>query len=331
MAGYGGLMGIRRRDILIFPLAAIVATPAMGEGLARAARVGYVWIGVRGSDESSAGLRQGFADRGYLVGRNLVLEERYADGHPERLAALIAELIALPVDVLMTPGTPITRAAQRATSTVPIVSVSGDPIGTGLVASLSRPGGNITGLSLLSGEYSVKWLELLKEAAPRLHRIAVLWNPDNSGGARQLERLRQVAPGLDLELAAFSARPADIDASLVTIAAAGLDGLVVSDDPFLETIELRLIAFAAQRGLPALYSFSGSVRRGGLMSYSANFFDVWRRAAGYADRIIKGARPSELPIEQSTDFALRINLKTAKALGLVVPPSLLARADEVIE
>jgi putative ABC transport system substrate-binding protein len=302
---------MRRRDVIRLFGGTVIAWPVMA--LAQQfglPRVGYVWIGTRGTDVSSAGLRQGFADRGYVVGRNLVLEERYADGDPERLAALIAELIALPVDVLMTPGTPITRAAQRATSTVPIVSVSGDPVGTGLVASLSRPGGNTTGLSLLSGEYSVKWLELLKEAAPRLHRIAVLWNPDNSGGARQLERLRQVAPGLDLELAAFSARPADIDASLVTI---------------------RLIAFVAQRGLPALYSFSGSVRRGGLMSYSANFFDVWRRAAGYADRIIKGARPSELPIEQSTDFALRINLKTAKALGLTLPPALLARADEVIE
>jgi putative ABC transport system substrate-binding protein len=265
-------IGVKRasRLGLILWLAASVAAPAIGVEVVKPARVGYVWIGSRGTDTSTsdAGLHQGFTDKGYVIGRDLLLEERYADGHPERVAALVAELVALPVDVLMTPGTPITKTAQGATSTIPIVSVSGDPVGTGLVASLSRPGGNITGLSLLSGEYSVKWLELLREAVPTAHRVGVLWNPDNPGVARQLDRLQQTAPGLDVTLAIFSARPADLDASLVAIATAGLDGLVISDDPFLETIEPRLIALAADRRLPTLYSFSSSVQRGGLMSYS---------------------------------------------------------------
>jgi putative tryptophan/tyrosine transport system substrate-binding protein len=241
----------------------------------------------------------------------------------------VAELLTLPVDVLMTPGTPITRIAQRATATAPIVSVSGDPVGTGLVASLSRPGGNITGLSLLSGQYSEKWLELLKEVVPSAHRIAVLWNPDNPGIAHQLERLRGAAPRLDVALEAVSGRPAEINAALVAIDGARVDGMIVSDDPFFESIEAQLIAFAAERRLPAL--FAGSARNGALMSYSANFFDLWRRAAGYVDRILKGAHPAELPIEQATGVALRINLKAAKRLDLVIPPSLLARADEVIE
>jgi ABC-type uncharacterized transport system substrate-binding protein len=323
---------IRRREFIrllggaavAWPLAARAQEPKMP-------RIGYVWIGSRGTEVSYAGLRRGLEDRGYAVGRNLVLEERYADGHAERLPALIAELLAVKVDVLVTPGTPMTRVAQRATSTVPIVSVSGDPVGAGLVASLSRPGGNITGLSLLSSDYSAKWLGLLKEAVPKLYRVAVLWNTDNVTVARQIESMREAAPAIGLELMALSARPAEIEATLTAIVTASPDGLVVSSDSSLETIEPRLIAFAAEQGLPALYGLSGSVRQGGLMSYSADFFDLWRRAAGYVDRILKGARPADLPVEQPTVFALRINLKTAKALGLDIPPTLLAIADEVIE
>jgi putative ABC transport system substrate-binding protein len=174
-------------------------------------RVGYVWIGALGTDPGYPGLRRGLEDRGYAVGRNLVLEERYADGHTERLPALMAELLALNIDVLASPGTQITRAAQRATSTVPIVCVTGDPVGTGLVTSLAHPGGNITGLSLLSGDYSAKWLELLKEAVPSLRVVAVLWNPDNPGLTGQLEHMREAASPLGLELRDFSVRPADFE------------------------------------------------------------------------------------------------------------------------
>jgi putative ABC transport system substrate-binding protein len=209
--------------------------------------------------------------------------------------------------------------------------VTGDPVGIGLAASLARPGGNITGLSLLSGDYSSKWLELLKEAAPNVRHVAMLWNPDNLGTIKQSKRIRETALALGLELIALSVLPADIENSLAALGTADLDGLVVTDDPLLEPLLPRLIALTAQRRLPAIYAFSESVQRGGLMSYSANFFKVWRRTAGYVDRILKGANPAELPIEQTTEVALKINLKTAKTLGLDVPPTLVARADEVIE
>jgi putative ABC transport system substrate-binding protein len=323
---------MKRRDFITLLGGAMVGWPRAARSQKPALpRVGYIWIGARGTDVSNAGLRQGLADLGYVIGRNLILEERYANGNPERVPSLIAELLALPVDVLLTPGTLITLAAKRATSTVPIVCVTGDPVRTGLAASLARPGGNITGLSLLSGDYSAKWLELLKEAAPKVRHVAMLWNPDNVGISNERKRMQEMAPTLDIQLIALSVRPADIEDSLAALGTADLDGLVVTDDPLLEPLLPRLIALTAERRLPAIYAYSDSVQRGGLMSYSSNFFKLWRRAAGYVDRILKGAHPAELPIEQATEVALNVNLKTAKALGLVIPESLLARADAVIE
>ena len=319
------LVALLGAAVTVMPLAAHAQQPAVP-------RVGYVWGGVRGTDlYYQTGFRQGLADLGYVVGRNLLLEERYADGEPERVPALIAELLTLNVDVLVTPGTPISQAAQRATSTVPIVCMSGDPVRAGLVASLARPGGNITGLSQLSGEYGVKWVELLKEAAPKVHRVAVLWNPDNPTTANQVELMQKAAPGLGIELTALSIRRADIDNSFAALGERGFDGLVVTDDPSLIPLVPRLIEFTAERRLPAIYPFRDSAQRGGLMSYSANLFKLWQRAAGYVDRILKGARPAELPVQQTTDVILNINLKTAKALGLDIPMTLSARADEVIE
>jgi putative ABC transport system substrate-binding protein len=214
---------------------------------------------------------------------------------------------------------------------VPIVCVTGDPVSLGLVASLSRPGGNVTGLSLLSNDYSAKWLELLKEAVPKLDRIAVLWNPDNPATAQEMEHMREAARSLALDLTAFSARPMDVEVNFAAIANASFGGLVVTTDPSLEPLTPRIVAFTAQRRLPAIYPFSTAVKQGGLMSYSADFFAIWRRSASYVDRILKGARPADLPIEQATEVTLKINLKTAKLLGIDVPPQLLARADEVIE
>jgi putative tryptophan/tyrosine transport system substrate-binding protein len=323
---------MKRREFITLLGAAVVAWPRAARSQNPAVpRLGYVWIGARGTDVSNAGLRQGLADLGYVVGGNLILEERYANGNPERVPGLIAELLALHVDVLLTPGSSITLAARRATSTVPIVCVTGDPVRSGLAASLARPGGNITGLSLLSGDYSAKWLELLKEAAPKTRQVAMLWNPDNLGIINQSKRMQESARTLGLQLIALSVLPADIENSVAALGTADLDGLVVTDDPLLEPILPRLIALTAERRLPAIYAFSDSVQRGGLMSYSANFFKLWRRTAGYVDRILKGVHPADLPIEQATEVALNINLKTAKALGLDVPATLLARADEVIE
>jgi putative ABC transport system substrate-binding protein len=323
---------MKRREFFTLLGGAMVAWPRTARSQKPAApRVGYIWIGVRGTDVSNAGLRQGLTDLGYVVGRNLILEERYANGNPERVPGLIAELLALNVDVLVTPGTPLTLAAQRATSALPIVCVTGDPVRTGLAASLARPGGNVTGLSLLSGDYSAKWLELLKEAAPKVRHVAMLWNPDNPGTINQRIRMQETALTLGLQLTALSVRPAEIENSLAVLGTADIDSLVVTDDPLLEPLLPRLIALAAQRRLPAIYAFSDSVQQGGLMSYSSNFFKLWRRTAGYVDRILKGAYPAELPIEQATEVALNNNLKTAKALDLNVPAALLARADEVIE
>jgi putative ABC transport system substrate-binding protein len=323
---------MRRREFITLLSGSAFTWPRAARAQQRAIpRIGYIWSGAPGAEMSIAGLRRGLTDRGYVVGRNLMIEERYAEGNPERVPALIAELLGLNIDVLVTPGTTITRAAQRATTTVPIVCITGNPVGSGLVASLSRPGGNITGMSLLSGEYSAKWLELLTKAAPTLHRIAVLWNPDNPAMIEEHDHLQDTARVLGLALMFLSARPSEMEASLAALTQATVDGFVVTDDAFLEPLLPRLIALAADRRLPALYPFSNAIQQGGLMSYSANFFAMWRRAAGYVDRILKGDRPSELPIEQAIEVALNINLKTAKALGLTIPTTLLVTADEVIE
>ncbi len=260
-----------------------------------------------------------------------MFEGRYAQGDIEKVPAFIDELLALKVDVLVTVGTSISLAARRATSTVPIVCISGDPVGTGLAASLSRPGGNVTGLSMLAADYSSKWLELLKEALPKLQRVAVLWNPDNPSIVLEMERLQAAARALGLDLTAFPARPKEIEDSFAAIANGGFDGLVVTTDASIEPSTPRIIALAAEHKLPAIYPFSTAVQQGGLMSYAADLFAMWRRGASYVDRILKGERPGDLPIEQPTAVALKINLKTAKALGITVPPTLLALADEVID
>jgi len=331
---------MRRREFIKFLRGATIACPCIAHAASPLAaeaqrpttpRIGYVWIGDRATDTRGAGLRQGLADKGYVIGRDLVLEERYAQGNAERIPALIAELLELKIDVLATPGTPITLAARRATSTVPIVMLTGDPVGAGLVASLAHPGANITGVSVLSGDYSAKWLELLKEAVPKLERVAVLWNPDNPQIVRVVANLRQVAQALGLEMAVFPARPNDLEATFIAIANARFAGLVVTDDSSIDPLLPRIVEFAAEHRLPAIYPFSTAVQRGGLISYSADFFELWRRAASYVDRILKGSRPSDLPVEQATAVALKINLQTAKRLNLTLPPTLLARADEVIE
>jgi len=324
---------MRRREFISLLGGTAVALPLAARAQQVAMpRLGYIWIGARGTDASlNAGLRQGLADRGYVVGRNLAFEERYAEGTADRVPALIAELLALNIDVLVTPGTPITRAAQRATKTIPIVSVTGNPVGTGLVTSLSHPGGNITGVSLLTGDYSAKWLELLRELVPKLQRVAVLWNPDNPVAAAELEHMRKAAQILLLDLTILSVEPSEIEASLAAITTASFEGLLVPDDPLTQSFLPRIIALTAQRHLPAVYAYSDSVQQGGLISYSANFLEMFRKAAGYVDRILKGAHPGDLPIEQATEVALDINLKTAKALGLTIPPTLLAVANEVIE
>ena len=324
---------MRRREVIALMGSAAVAWPlaARSQQADAVPRIGYIFIGGSGTDVSSAGLRQGLADHGYEIGRNLILERRYADGDSERIPALIEELLALKVDVLVTVGTVTSRWAQRATTTVPVVFMSGNPVGSKLVESLSHPGGNLTGMSLMSGDYSAKWLPLLKEAAPKVRRIAALDNSESPAIQAEIEHMRQTAPAIGIELSTFSVLSADVERSLASLQTASIDGLIIPDDPFLEVLMPRVITLAAQKHLPALYGFSTAPKLGGLMSYSADFFMMWRHAAGYVDRILKGARPADLPVEQATEVSLKINLKTAKALDLTIPHTLLATADEVIE
>jgi len=261
----------------------------------------------------------------------LVISERFAEGGSDRLPALVAELLAGSVDIFLALGTQTALVAQRQTKMVPIVFQSGDPVGAGLVASLAHPGGNLTGVSILSGEYSSKWLGLLKEAVPTLRRVAVLSNPDNPVIVEEVERVNQAGRELAFDIEVIPMGEKTIEAALAAIASAGANGLVVPDDSSFYSLAPQLVAFAAERDLPIISGFAEHVRQGVLMSYSVNFLAIGRREAENVDRILKGAQPAELPVEQATEFALYINLKTAKALGLAIPPTLLYRADEVIE
>jgi putative ABC transport system substrate-binding protein len=324
---------MRRRDF-IAALAAVLSSAGMGRAQDKVPRLGYLWIGAAGSDGATlGGLRRGLAELGYVEGRTISVERRYANGHPDRLAALAAELVALPVDVLLAPGTLTTRAMQKATTTIPIVSTTGDPVGSRFVDSLARPGGNITGLSLGSSEaFAGKWLELLKEAVPGLTRVAVLHDSRNTSTGRQLPVIEQAAPQLGVALVPIAAGTGEeLDPALSQVVASGAGALIVTDDPLFAEARQRLIDFAREHRLPAMYGLGEFVENGGLMSYSSSVFDIWRRAARYADRVLKGERPAEMPVEQPTAFELKINVRSAEALGLALPHSLLLRADEVLE
>jgi putative ABC transport system substrate-binding protein len=322
---------MRRRNFIALLAGAAASATAHAEE--RRVRIGILWQStpaLMAVNETLEGFSQGLADKGYIEGRNVVFEERYAEGHPDRLPALVADLLSVGVDVVFAAGTPQALAAKHKTTTVPIVFISADPVGAGLVDSLAHPDGNLTGISVLSGEYSSKWLELLKEVEPqKIRRVAALWNPDNPAVAKQVEQLRRAAPGLGIELSVFPARANEIEASLAAISSAGVDGLVLTDDGYLTTLGDRLATFASEHRIPTLAGFR--VREGILMSYSVDSRTVGRRAADYVGRILKGARPADLPVEQIREFALRINLKTAKSLDLTIPFSLVAGADEVIE
>jgi putative ABC transport system substrate-binding protein len=281
--------------------------------------------------------RQGLRDFGYVEGQNLVIEYRYAEGRAERVTALAAELVQLPVDVLVVGGTAAIRAAQHATHTIPIVmSGSYDPVQEGFVASLAHPGGNITGLSFQGEELPGKRLELLKEAVPQSTRIAVLWNPVGPGYASRKSLLRNLtvtarALGLHLHIVEVR-RAAELDTAFATLAQARVHALLVVEDALVLSTSLgrRLADLAAMHRLPAMYSWSEYVDAGGLMAYGPSLQETYRHAAAYVDKILKGATPADLPVEQPTKFELVINLKTAQALGLTIPPTLLFQADEVI-
>lgn len=320
---------MRRRELLSLAGAAAAWSFAARAQSTKIPRVGFVWIGSpERESQAVGGLKKELAERGYVLGRDLVFEERYAYGKQDQIPPLIAEFLALGVDVLVTPGNATALAAYRATTTVPIVYLGDNLVGAGPVASLARPGANVTGVDVQSNDYRSKWLELLHSVAPMLRSVAVLWDPDEN---QVVLRMKEGEARFGVALTFLSARRQDLETSLATIAAAGFDGLIVNDNTLLVQHLSRIIAIVAESRTPTIYGFSYAARQGGLMGYSANFFEIGRRLASYVDKILKGARPGELPIEQPTAFGFAINLRTAAALGLEIPPTLLAAADEVIE
>jgi putative ABC transport system substrate-binding protein len=327
-----------RRTFLGTLAGGLLAAPLTAEAqpAAKVPRIGYLHPNLTASPHLTEAFRHGLRDSGYVEGRNVVIEYRDGEGRFERLPALAAELVALPVDVIVASGTLAALAAKHATSSIPIVFPTlGDPVTDGLVTSLARPGGNITGLSNLTPELVGKDLELLKEAIPGVSQVAILWQPSGF-----VERTRKdVRKRTDVAGRALGMRlrfveaggPEDFDRAFSDIVQARAGGVIVVTTAMFVQQRRRLVDLAAKIRVPAVYGSRESVDVGGLMSYGPNFADSFQRAATYVDKILKGAKPADLPIEQPTKFDLVINLKTAKALGLTIPQSLLQRADHVIE
>ncbi len=278
-------------------------------------------------------LRQGLSELGYIEGKTIVFEYRASGGQGERLPSLARELVQRRVDVIVTYGTPASQAAKHATTTIPIVIVGvGDPVKTGLVASLARPGGNITGSTILGGDIGAKRLQLLQEAIPRVSHVAFLWNPQNASNRVQLDNVLVGARALGLTLLPVQVSgPDELDSAFAAMMRKRPDGLMITADPLQQLFVRRIVQLAATHRLPAIYQVKQNVIAGGLMSYGPSLAELFRRAAIYVDKILKGAKPADLPVEQPSTFELVINLKTAKALGLTIPQSLLQRADEVIQ
>ncbi len=278
--------------------------------------------------------RQGLRGLGYVEGRDIRIEQRFAAGRPERFPDLIAEMVHLKVDILVVASAPGALAAKRATTSIPIVFLGvGDPVAQGVVPSFARPGGNITGLSLAFGErFAGKWVELLREAVPGVSHVAAMLSSSNPANVTYRKEIQQSAKVLGVKLELFSVSDREqLDAVFKAIIASRATAVIVAAAPLFSVHLPQLVEFAARNRLPAMYFFREYVEAGGLMAYGPSLTDSWQRAAIYVDKILKGAKPADLPVEQPTKFELVINMKTAKALGLTIPPSLLLRADQVIE
>ena len=277
--------------------------------------------------------RQGLSEAGYVEGQNLAIEYRWAEGHYDRLPALAADLVDRKVDLIMASSPPSALAAKSATSTIPIVFRSGaDPVGDGLIASLAHPGGNLTGVSFIADELTAKRLALLSELVPRAGVIALLMNPNNATAERVIRDVQEAARTNGLQLHVLKASSErEIDSAFASLVQLHVDALVVGADPFLSTRREQLVTLASRRAIPAIYAWREFAAIGGLISYGSSLTAAFRLVGAYAGKILKGTKPADLPVEQPTKYELVINLKTAKALGITVPPTLLASADEVIE
>lgn len=322
-----------RRKFLVAGGALLVAPlAAEAQRAERIYRIGFV-------SPTSLGARNvaflhGLRKLGYVEGQNVSIEMRFAEGQPERLSGLVDDLIRLKVDVLVVGATIGARAAKNATTTIPVVFAgSSDPVAGGIVANLARPGGNITGISLAYGDgFAGKWLELLKEAAPNFSHFSALWSSSNAAAAKFVKELQVAARVLNARLDVHQATNLpELDDALAAIGRSGTRGLIVTPSPFAATQRDKLVKFAASTGSPAMYFADDFADAGGLMSYGPSIDDAYRRAAAYVDKILKGAKPGDLAVEQPTRFELTINLRTARALGLKIPQSVLLRADRIIE
>jgi ABC-type uncharacterized transport system substrate-binding protein len=328
---------MRRREFLtLIGGAAAMPLAARAQQPGRVPRIGYLSpvdrrAGFVARDDA---FQQGLRELGYVDGANIIIEYRFAEGRFDRLPALATELVQLKVDVIVAVVTQASLAARDATKTIPVVMAGvSDPVGSGLIANLARPGGNVTGTSSQTAEVVGKSLEFLKEAVPQISRVAVLWNPANAVfQAQMLKEAETAAAALRLQLKALGARSADeLAPAFAAMTQEHTDALLVLNDPILILHHTRIIDLALKRGLPAIYGTKESAAAGGLMTYGPNIEGQFRRAASYVDRILKGAKPADLPVEQPTQFELVVNLKTAKALGITIPTTLLGRADQVIE
>jgi len=316
--------------------AALAAPLAVEAQTGKIARIGFLSPSSAsdpGTPRRLGAFQQGLRELGYAEGATIVIESRWADGKYDQLPGLAAELVRLKVDVIVTYAPPAIQAAKQATGTIPIVMAGIiDPVATGLVTSLARPGGNITGLSLMAPELVVKQLEILKTVVPEVSRVAVLGNPTNAGTSPQVRRAKDAAGPLSLRLQFLEARSvSEIDNAFAAMASERAGALVVLVDAMFLDHRVRIAEIAARHRLPAAYGLIDHAEAGGLMVYASSDIDRFRRAANFVDRILKGAKPADLPVEQPSKFELVINLKTAKALGLTIPPSVLLRADRVIE
>jgi ABC-type uncharacterized transport system substrate-binding protein len=323
---------MRRRDfIMLLGGAAATAWPVAAPAQQRPGKIPR--IGIIDDAPIWDHFRGGLRELGYIEGRDIVIEYRSAEGQPHRLATVASDLASVPVDIIATSGSAATRAAQQATTTIPIVMIGiGDPVRAGFVPSLAHPGGNITGNTILGTEMSAKRVQLLKEFIPSISRVAFLWNPNNASHLAYLEEWRAVAPKLGVEpLFVEVGRSDQFESSFAKMMRERPDALSITADPFHRSHLGWIIDFVAKNRLPTMYVVRENVAVGGLMSYGPSLPDLYRRAAGYVHKILQGTKPADLPVEQPVKFELAINLKTAKALGLTVPPTLLAIADEVIE
>jgi putative ABC transport system substrate-binding protein len=324
---------MRRRDFMTV-LAGAAGYPHLAGAQQKAMPViGFLATGSSATEWAVAALQHGLSDTGYVEGQNLAIEYRWAEGHYDRLPALAADLVGRKVDLIVTAGTPPALAAKGATSTISIVFGSvGDPVAAGLVTSLERPGGNLTGFSLLNVDLSAKRFQLLSELVPQARVIGLLVNPNYSGVERIMREVQEAARAKGVQLHILkAAAESEIDAAFASLVQLQAGALVIQADPFFGSRADQLVALASHHAVPAIYYFREFAASGGLISYGTSRIAQYRQVGIYAGRILKGAKPADLPVQQPTTFELVINLKTAKALGLTVPQSMLLRADEVIE